>query len=138
MLTGSELLARVKELGDISKSEPVPSCGHVRTQKDGHEPINFTAFHEALLDAKGISLGDGDSRGRGKAGRKLSYTATLDRQPGKEFEIKLGKQQIRLVPVRGSDEEDQKRVSLDRPLRFVATAWQPRQAGAALEEADFS
>ena len=60
--------------------------------------------------------------GKGKAGRKLSYTATvqgngnllvgkafaatLDLQPGDEFEIKLGKKQIRLVPVGGSDEEE--------------------------------
>ena len=72
---------------------------------------------------KGLSLGVGGGRvGKGKAGRKLSYTATvqgngnllvgkafaatLDLQPGDEFEIKLGKKQIRLVPVGGSDEEE--------------------------------
>jgi hypothetical protein len=58
----------------------------------------------------------------GKGGRKLSYTATvqgngnlligkaytalLDLQPGDEFEIKLGRKQIRLIPV-GSSEEDE-------------------------------
>ena len=35
-----------------------------------------------------------------------AYTAMLDLQPGDEFEIKLGKKQIRLVPVGGSDEEE--------------------------------
>ena len=122
MLTGSELLAKVKELGDVSKSDLVRSCGYVSSKKDGSERLNFTAFYEALLAAKGVSLGEGGGKGRGKGGRKLSYTtkvqfngnllvgkaytAMLDLQPGDEFEIKLGKKQIRLVPVGGSDEEE--------------------------------
>ena len=122
MLAGSELLAKVKELGDVSKSDLVRSCGYVSSKKDGSERLNFTAFYEALLEAKGVSLGDGGGKGKGKGGRKLSYTATvqangnllvgkaytamLDLQPGDEFEIKLGKKQIRLVPVGGSDEEE--------------------------------
>jgi hypothetical protein len=122
MLTGSELLAKVKELGDVSKSDLVRSCGYVSSKKDGSERLNFTAFYEALLEAKGVSLGEGGGKGRGKGGRKLSYTtkvqfngnllvgkaytAMLDLQPGDEFEIKLGKKQIRLVPVGGSDEEE--------------------------------
>ncbi|MCP9940993.1 AbrB family transcriptional regulator [Cyanobium sp. ATX 6E8] len=122
MLTGSELLAKVKELGDVSKSDLVRSCGYVSTMKDGSERLNFTAFYEALLGAKGVSLGiDGGGKGRGKGGRSLSYTAKvqfngnllvgkaytamLDLQPGDEFEIKMGKKQIRLVPVGGDEEE---------------------------------
>ena len=50
-------LAKVKELGDVSKSDLVRSCGYVSTKKDGSERLNFTAFYEALLGAKGISLG---------------------------------------------------------------------------------
>jgi hypothetical protein len=123
MLTGPDLLAKVKELGDASKSDLARGCGYVSTKKDGAERLNYTAFYEALLEAKGVSLGaDGGSKGRGKAGRKLSYVATvqfngnllvgkaytamLDLKPGDEFEIKLGKKQIRLVPVGGSDDED--------------------------------
>lgn len=34
-----------------------------------------------------------------------AYTALLNLQPGDEFEIKLGRKQIRLVPVGGSDED---------------------------------
>lgn len=121
MLTGAELLAKVKELGDASKSELVRSCGYVSTKKDGSERLNFTAFYEALLEAKGLSLGS-DGKGKGPGGRSLSYIATvqgngnllvgkaytaqLGLNPGEEFEIKLGKKQIRLVPVGGSDEED--------------------------------
>jgi hypothetical protein len=121
MLTGTDLLSRVKELGDVSKSELVRGCGYVSTKKDGSERLNFTAFYEALLETKGVSLGDGAGKGGGKGGRKLSYIATvqgngnllvgkaytalLDLNPGDEFEIKLGRKQIRLVPA-GADEEE--------------------------------
>ena len=121
MLTGSELLAKVKELGDASKSELVRSCGYVSSKKDGTERLNFTAFYEALLEAKGLSLGEG-GKGRGKGGRKLSYIATvqgngnllvgkaytamLDLKPGDEFEIKLGCKQIKLIPVGAAEAEE--------------------------------
>jgi hypothetical protein len=127
-LKGSDLLAKVKELGEASKSELVRSCGYVSTKKDGTERLNFTAFYEALLEAKGMHLGD--SGHDSKPGRKLSfntkvqfngnlmvgkaYTALLDLKPGDEFEIKLGRRQIRLLPlgtttevdVEGEDESD--------------------------------
>ena len=35
-----------------------------------------------------------------------AYTAMLVLEPGDEFEIKLGRKQIRLVPVGGADEEE--------------------------------
>ncbi|MCP9808976.1 AbrB family transcriptional regulator [Cyanobium sp. HWJ4-Hawea] len=119
-LTGSDLLSKVKELGDISKSDLVRSCGYVSSKKDGSERLNFTSFYEALLEAKGVSLGDGGGKGKGKGGRSLSYVATvqgngnllvgkaytamLDLKPGDEFEIKLGRKQIKLIPS-GSEEE---------------------------------
>jgi hypothetical protein len=119
MLTGAELLAKVKELGDVSKSELVRACGYVSTKKDGSERLNFTAFYESLLNAKGVDFGSAPKAG--KAGRKLSfctkvqfngnlivgkaYTALLDLKPGDEFVIKLGRKQIRLVPL-GSEEDD--------------------------------
>ena len=121
-LTGSELLAKVKELGNASKSDLARATGYVSTKKDGSERLNFTAFYEALLEAKGVSLGEGGGNGKGKAGRSLSYvakvqfngnllvgkayTALLDLKPGDEFEIKLGRKQIRLAPVGGADDEE--------------------------------
>ena len=51
--------------------------GYVSTKKDGGERLNFTAFYEALLEAKGVSLGVGGVGGVGKGGRKLSYVATV-------------------------------------------------------------
>ena len=112
LLVGADLLAKVKELGEASKSDLVRSCGYVSTKKDGSERLNYTAFYEALLEAKGMNLGE--SHGA-KPGRKLSfntkvqfngnlmvgkaYTALLDLKPGDEFEIKLGRRQIRLLPL---------------------------------------
>ena len=129
MLTGAELLAKVKDLGDASKSDLVRACGYVSDKKDGGDRLNFTAFYEALLEAKGVNLGTGVGGGIGKGGRKLSYIATvqgngnlligkaytamLDLNPGDEFEIKLGRKQIRLVPVGGSDEEETTEESIE-------------------------
>ena len=120
MLNGSDLLAKVKDLGDVAKSELVKECGYVSTKKDGGERLNFTAFYEALLEAKGVSLGGEGNVGKG--GRKLSYTAKvqgngnllvgkaytamLDLEPGAEFDIKLGKKAIRLIPVGTSEDEE--------------------------------
>jgi len=120
-LTGADLLAKVKELGDASKSDLVRAAGYVSSKKDGNERLNFTAFYEALLEAKGVSLGMSGGNGKGPAGRSLSYmakvqgngnllvgmayTGLLGLNPGDEFEIKLGKKQIRLIPVGASDED---------------------------------
>ena len=120
MLTGSDLLSKVKDLGDVSKSDLVRACGYVSTKKDGGERLNFTAFYEALLESKGVNLAVGGTAG---VGRKLSfiatvqgngnllvgkaYTAMLDLNPGDEFTIKLSKKSIRLVPVGGDEEGEE-------------------------------
>ena len=120
MLTGSDLLAKVKDLGDVSKTDLARACGYVSDKKNGGQRVNFTAFYEALLSAKGVELGTGTA-GIGKGGRKLSYTAKvqgngnllvgkaytamLDLNPGDEFEIKLGRKAIRLIQVGSTDEE---------------------------------
>ena len=121
MLTGEELLAKVKDLGDVSKTDLATQCGYVSQKKDGSDRVNFTAFYEALLYAKGIYLG-GVEGGVGKGGRKLSYvakvqgngnlligkayTAMLELNPGDNFTIKLGRKQIRLIPEGAEDTEE--------------------------------
>ena len=122
MLAGAELLAKVKELGDAPKTELAKGCGYIVTKKDGSEQVKFTQFYEALLEAKGLTFSTNGFGGVGKGGRMLSYkavvqgngnlligkayTAILELQPGDEYEIKLGRKQIRLVPVGGSEEEE--------------------------------
>ena len=42
MLTGTDLLAKVKELGDVSKTDLATECGYVSKKKDGSDRVNFT------------------------------------------------------------------------------------------------
>ena len=121
MLTGTDLLARVKDLAHAPKPDVVRSCGYVSTKKDGTERLNYTAFYEALLEAKGMPLGIAASRGPRRPGRHLSYMtkvqfngnlmvgrayiAQLGFRPGDTFEIHLGRRQIKLTPL-GAGLED--------------------------------
>ena len=115
MLTGSELIAKTKELKDVTETEKVRACGYVTTSKNGKERCNFNAVYKAIAMAQGYkSSGDVDKNAIGKGGRKLSYIATvqgngnlligkaytaiLDLKAGDEFEIKLGRKQIKLLP----------------------------------------
>ena len=65
MLTGSDLLAKVKELGDVSKSDLVRACGYVSTKKNGEPRLNYTAYYKALLEAKGMKMGGNNVVGKG-------------------------------------------------------------------------
>ena len=60
--------------------------------------MSFTAFYEALLNAK--------VQGNGNLLVGKAFAAMLDLQPGDEFDIKLGRKVIRLIPVAGSEEEE--------------------------------
>ena len=73
MLTGSDLLDKLKEFGDRPRAELIRECGYVSTRKDGQERLNFTAFYEAVLEAIGMTLGRPASPGGGRRGRRLSY-----------------------------------------------------------------
>jgi len=53
----SEMLVEGKQLGDASKSRLVRASCYVSSKNDGSEPLNFTTFYDAVLDAKGMSLG---------------------------------------------------------------------------------
>ena len=90
MLTGADLLAKVKELGDASKSDLVRGCGYVSTKKDGTERLNFTAFYEALLEAKGMNLGAGG--GRSGKGREPTGAAAQRRHQGSVQRQSAGRQ----------------------------------------------
>ena len=120
MLTGSELIAKTKELKGVSEGERVLACGYFSTSKNGKQRLNFNAYYKAIAVAQGYkSSSDNVTGGIGKGGRKLSYIATvqgngnlligkaytalLDLKAGDEFEIKLGRKQIRLLPMNDSE-----------------------------------
>ena len=80
MLTGSSLLMRVRELGSIPRPDLVRASGYVATTKDGSERLNYTAFYEALLEAKGFHFGQRSaarSADHSRLGRRLTYTTKV-------------------------------------------------------------
>ena len=114
-LTGPEFIAKVAELASkgVSKRDTAIVCGYVKYKRNGEIVPSFTEFYEQFLIAKGVELGLNSPIG--KEGRKLSYraivagtgnliigkayTALMNLEPGDEFEIKLTKSGILLIPV---------------------------------------
>jgi len=109
-LIGSELIAKVKELDHLSKTEIAIACGYVSKMRDGSDRVDFTAFYTAVLDSAGTTLGphrncDGHRKlsytatvqGNGNLLIGKAYTAMMDLHPGDEFKIKLGKNRISLT-----------------------------------------
>ena len=103
MLTGPELLSKVKELAGAPKSDLVREWGY---EKDGR--LKFTQFYEALLEAKGFELGKTTPNGRrlpyktkvqfnGKLQIGEAYIREMGFKPGDEFEIKVGRNSVTLV-----------------------------------------
>ena len=54
VLTGKDLLAKIKELGDINQSDLCRACGYVTTQKNGKKRSNLSGFYKALIEAKNV------------------------------------------------------------------------------------
>ncbi len=116
MLQGEDLLAGVEQWRSLPRAEIVRRCGYVSVNETGAERLNYTAFYEALLEAKGVHLGNGRGhRLQGRSGRSLpfhtkvqfngnlmvgrAYMDLLDAKPGDHFVIRLGRQAIRLLPL---------------------------------------
>jgi hypothetical protein len=75
MLTGSELLAKVKELGQAPRDQIAIACGYVN--KAG-KPA-FTAFFEALNAAHGLALAPATSTRKPRAGKPLSWNVAVSK-----------------------------------------------------------
>ncbi|ACK67752.1 transcriptional regulator [Rippkaea orientalis PCC 8801] len=120
-LTGSALVEKVKELGNLGKEEKARACGYYTKTKNGVERVNMMKFLNALIDAEGIEL-DSTSEGQGRGGRSASYkisvqsngnlligsayTKQMNLQPGDEFVITLGRKHIHLKQI-GVAEDDE-------------------------------
>jgi hypothetical protein len=59
-----------------------------------------------LLRSSRASASERVGGGNGNLLVGKAYTALLDLKPGDEFEIKLGRKQIQLIPARGADDEE--------------------------------
>jgi hypothetical protein len=120
MLKNQELLDLVKAMPNASKSELVRAAGYFSMKKDGTERLNFTAFYDSLLQAKGVVFGETAK----PPGRSLSYVASvqfngnlmvgksyisqLGAEPGDQYKVVISRANgtIRLVPVCDEDAED--------------------------------
>lgn len=119
MLTGEELVQKVKELEDYTKEEKAKACGYYTITKNGTERVNMMKFMNALIAAEGIEL-DSEQSTNGRGGRSASYRITVQSngnlligstytkqmglRPGDEFEISLGRKHIHLKQL-GSDDD---------------------------------
>ncbi|GAC1493005.1 MAG: hypothetical protein NVS2B14_05960 [Chamaesiphon sp.] len=77
ILTGAELINKVKELGNLSKEEKARACGYYSVTKNGVERVNMLQFLNALLEAEGVELDGKGSGGNGHGGRQASYRISV-------------------------------------------------------------
>lgn len=76
-LTGTELLAKIKDLGDTPKDQLAIACGYVN-EKTGKP--SYTGFYEAMLQAKGVSLAPPSTARKASRGKQPSYEVTINKQ----------------------------------------------------------
>ncbi|HIK45064.1 MAG TPA: AbrB family transcriptional regulator [Leptolyngbyaceae cyanobacterium M65_K2018_010] len=119
-LTGKALLQKVKELSHLTKRETAKECGYYTWTKNNQPRVNLSAFYDALLEAKGITLepeSGKDGRGReptfrvsvhknGQIVIGSTYTQEMGLKSGDEFEIKLGYKHIHLKQVEPEPDEE--------------------------------
>ncbi len=55
-LVGKELISKVKELGQLSRTEKAKACGYYGITRNGLERVNMKQFLNALVEAEGIEL----------------------------------------------------------------------------------
>lgn len=114
-LTGEKLLAKIKELDQLSREDKAKACGYYSFDPDGSERLNVMAFLNAVLDAEGVDLDAQPTNGSGTSGRQPSYmisvqtngnllvgaayTKQMELTPGDRFEVSLGRKHIHLTKV---------------------------------------
>jgi antitoxin component of MazEF toxin-antitoxin module len=121
-LEGAALVAKIKSVSGLSKADIVRACGYVSRKKNGSERLDFLAFYEALLEAKGLQAGSRESaampnprsiKKRIKGNESFQVLVAnegsvlltrgcarqLDLQPGDKFRVRLKSGAIILDPV---------------------------------------
>ena len=140
MLKHAELLHKIRKLAGASKAEVVRACGYVTTMKDGRERLNFTAFYDALVQAKGVRIGGGSQGGRKPGfaakvqgnGNLLvgkAYTRQLGLAPGDQMAIEIRGDHVVLTVVEqgkgGDNEQPDKPPSMGQyDPRAIEARWQ--------------
>lgn len=73
MLTGTELLTKIHSLGDAPRDQVAIACGYLN---DKGKPA-YTAFYEAMLQAKGLELAPPSGKRKASRGKQPSFKATV-------------------------------------------------------------
>lgn len=128
-LEGEALVAKIKSVPGLSKADIVRACGYVSRKENGSERLDFLAFYEALLEAKGLQAGSRESaampnprsiKKRIKGNESFQVLVAnegsvlltrgcarqLDLQPGDKFRVRLESGAIILDPV-DADEDNE-------------------------------
>jgi AbrB-like transcriptional regulator len=123
-LTGEELLQVIKQNAGMSAKELAELAGYTTTTKTGQQRVKMLAFQGAVLNANRISFGGNDDTPKTgvRGGRKASfqiqvqqngnlligaaYTRKMGLAPGTDFEIQIGRKQIKLIQVSASDDAE--------------------------------
>lgn len=71
-LQGAELLAKLKTMGNVGKSQKAHACGYYSYKKDGSIRYNYTQLYQAIAEANGVDL---KPKKTGK--RSLAYRAAV-------------------------------------------------------------
>lgn len=119
-LTGKALLHRLSELEGMNKSEKAKACGYYKPSRTGRKQTQWSAFLNALLDAKGICL-DSVKPSQRNRGRNLSYrvqvqkngmimigrgyTQEIGLEPGQLLALQIGEQGIKLIPLEPNSDD---------------------------------
>ena len=121
VLTGDALMEVYKSNKKATATELCRLTGYYSVNKNDKVVHNIAGMQKALLIAMGVNIGSDSGSKVGPGGRKLSYiakvqgnnnllvgnayTKLLGLEPGDEFQIKISKNSIRLIPVGSTEEE---------------------------------
>jgi AbrB-like transcriptional regulator len=114
-LTGAELLTLVESSEHKKKADLVREAGYVTEKADGKEAVNYSAFYDAILEAKGVNLKFSSGGNGGNPGRKLSNVGSVQKngnfivgnayikkagiEPGAKYSIEIDDEKvITLIP----------------------------------------
>ncbi len=114
-LTGSDLLAMVREMKDAPKQDIAKACGYYTVKPDGTERYNFTQWYDALLEAQGLEIKPATRESSGSPGRQATFVARVQSnnniiigkaytllhnyKPNDEFKIEMSENEIRLIKI---------------------------------------
>lgn len=111
-LVGEELIEKIKETQNTSKTDLAAMCGYTITKPDGKSSVSLVAFQNAIIEAQGLNISKNGNKG--PSGRRLRYESTVQSNgnlivgsaytkemgltPGSVLAITIDEDRISLIP----------------------------------------